>query len=150
MVACLSPRRCCSEDISLKAILGTGNKCFLGSVKKAELYKAQKVGNSKVSVSDPFSHHVAVFQSSSPVRLLFSRWEPEGWLKGERDDSLLKSSCSLPSFGTFSAGASHCSHNRLWKRGFRPVNSYRRQLHSFVLHAKFIVCCSEPCSTGTR
>lgn len=83
----------------------------------------------------PFLHHMTIFQSSSSVWLLLSCWELEGWVKGERGDSLLKSLCSLPGFGTFSAGASHYSHNRLWKRGFRPVNSYRRQLHSFVLQA---------------
>ena len=38
--------------------------------------------------------------------------------------SLLKSSRSLPGFGTFSAGASYCGHNGLLGR-FRPVNSDR-------------------------
>lgn len=137
-----------TQVFGLKAVLG--EKKNLGNCPKAESYKAQKVGNCKESIGDPFSHHMTIFQSGSSVWLLLSRWELEGWVKGERGDSLLKSHCSLPSFGTFSAGASHYSHNRLWKRGFRPVNSYRRQLHSFVLQANFIVCCSEPCSTGTR
>lgn len=116
----------------------------MGIAQKADSYKAQKVSNCKESICDPFSHHMTIFQSSSSVWLLLSCWELEGWVKGERGDSLLKSQCSLPSFGTFSAGASHYSHNRLWKRGFRPVNSYRRQLHSFVFQANFIVCCWSP------
>lgn len=110
----------------LKNSISKKNKCSLGVAQKAESYKAQKVGNSKVSVSDPFSHHMTIFQSSSSVWLLLSCWELEGGWREKRDASSLKSSCSLPSFATFSAGAPHYSHNRLWKRGFRPVNSYRR------------------------
>lgn len=140
------------QGFSLKAALAKRKKKkSLGIAPNPESYKAQKVGNCKDSICNPFSHHMTVFQSSSSVWLLLSRWVLEGWVEGrERGDSLLKSQRSLPSLGTFSAGASHYSHNRLWKRGFRPVNSYGRQLHGFVLQANFIVCRSEPCSTGTR
>lgn len=46
------------QVFGLKAVLG--KKKNLGNCPKAESYKAQKVGNCKESIGDPFSHHMTI------------------------------------------------------------------------------------------